>query len=67
MSQTQTELEMEIEKYIAQLSSIELRVLNIAKQHLESSFNITKSVGFIEWQKKQKEAQLKMVPAIAKL
>lgn len=48
MSQT------DIEAYIAQLSLMEIRVLTIAKTHLESSFNIAKSIGFIEWQKKHK-------------
>lgn len=62
----------EIDAYIAQLSPMELRVLDIAKRLLESSFNITKSIGFIEWQKKQKETaerqhHLNMIPAIAKL
>ena len=49
MSQT------EMDAYIAQLNPMELRVLHIAKTHLESSFSLKKSIGFIDWQKKQKE------------
>ena len=38
-----------IRKYISQLSAQELKVLNIAKEHLGSSFNIEKSIGFLKW------------------
>jgi hypothetical protein len=43
----------EIDAYIAQLSEMEKKVLNIASTHLETSFNIVKSIGFQEWKKKQ--------------
>jgi len=48
MSQT------EINAYIAQLTPQEQKVLKIAREHLESSFNLVKSIGFQEWQKQQK-------------
>ena len=51
MSQT------EINAYIAQLSPQEQKVLKIAKDHLESSFNLVKSIGFQEWQAKQAQAK----------
>ena len=38
-----------ITKYLNQLSPIELKAYNIAKNHLGSSFNIAKSNGFIAW------------------
>jgi hypothetical protein len=42
-----------IQKYINSLNEQELLVLNLAKQHLNTSFDIKKSIGFIEWKKKQ--------------
>lgn len=42
-----------IEKYIDQLNEQEKIVLNIAKEHLQSSFDISKSIGFQEWLKTQ--------------
>ena len=38
-----------LENYISQLTSIEKIVLEIAKKQLESSFDIEKTIGFIEW------------------
>tara|TARA_B110001450_G_C17668024_1_gene500589 strand:- start:5110 stop:5334 length:225 start_codon:yes stop_codon:yes gene_type:complete len=40
-----------INLYISQLNDTELIIYNIAKQHLETSFDISKSIGFIEWKK----------------
>ena len=37
--------------YINQLSDQEKMVLNIAKEHLESSFCIEKSIGYLQWSK----------------
>jgi hypothetical protein len=42
-------MEQDILEYIEQLTAIEKRVLKIAKEHLETSFSIVKSIGFIEW------------------
>jgi hypothetical protein len=42
-----------IDAYIKQLNEQELIVLSIAKDHLQSSFDIIKSIGFQEWLKKQ--------------
>lgn len=41
-----------IDLYIEQLDDIEKIVLQIAVQHLESSLDISKSIGFIEWKQK---------------
>ncbi len=42
-----------VEEYISTLSSLELQVMEIAKQDLEKSFDIRKSIGFISWLKKK--------------
>jgi hypothetical protein len=36
-------------EYVAQLSDIEKTVLKIAKEHLETSFSLEKSIGFKTW------------------
>jgi hypothetical protein len=38
--------------YMAQLSPMEKKVIEIARSHLESSFSIEKSIGFQIWKKK---------------
>ena len=43
----------DVQMYIKQLSELEKNVLKIAEEHLGSSFKITKSIGFINWKKKQ--------------
>ena len=40
--------------YISQMSVQERKAYEIAKEHLETSFNIEKSIGFIEWKKERK-------------
>ena len=37
--------------YISQMSIQERKAYEIAKEHLETSFNIEKSIGFLEWKK----------------
>ena len=39
--------------YLQQLDGSEKIIYRIAHEHLESSFNIVKSVGFIKWCQKQ--------------
>jgi hypothetical protein len=46
------ELEEKIKLYIDSLDEIEKKALNIAKTELESSFEIEKSIGFLEFIKK---------------
>ena len=43
-----------INEYLQSLSAQETQTLEIAKDHLGSSFNITKSIGFIKWNEKNK-------------
>ena len=38
-----------LDEYIATLSVIELKALKIAQKQLESSFNLEKSVGFLDY------------------
>ena len=48
-----SELKLEIEKYISQMDELEKKSYLIAKDHLESSFSIEKSIGFIKWKASQ--------------
>ncbi len=43
-----------VEMYMEQLEPIQKKALDIAKNHLGTSFNISKSNGFVEWKKKNK-------------
>jgi hypothetical protein len=47
-----------IQQYLAQLDDLQKKAHFIAKQHLGTSYNITKSNGYIEWIKKQPPTQL---------
>lgn len=42
-----------IEEYKRTMTEQELLVLNIAVEHLESSFSIEKSIGYLEWLSKR--------------
>jgi DNA-directed RNA polymerase specialized sigma subunit len=42
-------LEEQIQEYISTLSDREKIVLEIAKEHLQSSFSMERSIGFIKW------------------
>jgi len=44
--------------YISQMSIQERKAYEIAKEHLETSFNIEKSIGFIEWKKNMRERKI---------
>lgn len=41
-----------VSKYLEQLGEKERKACQIAKDHLGSSFNILKSIGYIEWKAK---------------
>ena len=43
----------ELAAYMAQLNPLEQKVLQIAASHLETSFSLMKSIGFLEWQAQQ--------------
>ena len=42
-------LDNNVEQYINQLSEVERIILKTAQQQLESSFDIFKSIGYLEW------------------
>ena len=46
-------MDKQIESYISQLDEQEKLVLEIAKDHLGSSFDIERSIGFTAWLKSQ--------------
>ena len=43
-----------IDRYIGSLTDIQKKAYEIAKEHLGSSFDITKSIGFLKWIEKNK-------------
>ena len=47
----------DISKYISQLSPTEQKVLHIAVSHLETSFSLSKSIGFQEWLRAKNKTQ----------
>jgi hypothetical protein len=46
------EIQESILKYLNQMDDKERKAYTIAQEHLETSFNIVKSIGYIEWKKK---------------
>ena len=52
-SENTTEKNTDIEKYLKHISDNERQTYEIAKSHLESSFSIEKSIGFLTWKKSQ--------------
>ncbi len=59
MPPTQKEIEQYpqdlVDEYISSLTELELIALKIAKEDLQTSFNIRKSIGFNNWLKNKKE------------
>ena len=51
-SEDSSEHNSEVEKYIQQLSESERKTYEIANQHLESSFSVEKSIGYLKWKSK---------------
>ena len=49
MENTSENLEKLISEYINQLDELEKIALDVAKEQLESSFTIEKSIGFLKW------------------
>jgi hypothetical protein len=49
LKMTKPDLETNIERYLQTLTDMEKKVFIIAKEHLESSFSIENSTGFIKW------------------
>jgi hypothetical protein len=49
IEKTAENLEKLISEYINQLDDFEKIAFNVAKEQLESSFSIEKSIGFLKW------------------
>jgi hypothetical protein len=48
-AETKANLEPLVEQYISQLTKLEQKTCKIAQEHLESSFNIEQSIGFLKY------------------
>lgn len=53
---TQPKTQSEIDDYLSGFTEQERIVMEIAEQHLETSFDITKSIGFIEWKQSKSKS-----------
>jgi hypothetical protein len=53
LSKYPKEVQESILKYLEQLGDKERIAYSIAKEHLGTSFNVLKSVGYITWKKEQ--------------
>ena len=53
-SYTEEQLSALINEYIESFTELEKIVYKIAEEHLESSFCIEKSVGFVKWLREKK-------------
>ena len=49
-------MERLLEQYLDQLTEKERQAYEIAKSHLGTSFQLEKSVGFLQWKKKQSKS-----------
>jgi len=45
--------QLSMSKYLASLSPLEQRVCSISRDHLESSFDLSRSTGYIAWKSKK--------------
>lgn len=45
-------------EYVKVMSEKEVKAYHIAKEHLGDSFQLEKSIGFLEWLKNQKQVSL---------
>ena len=52
-SEIEKYLQSLVDEYTSTLSDLELQVLKIAEEDLETSFDIRKSIGFVSWLKKK--------------
>ena len=47
-------MEKDLREYLKTLTPIELKGYHIAKDHLNDSFDLKKSIGFLKWLEKKK-------------
>jgi len=58
----------QLDAYVKQLTPMEKKVLQIATEHLETSFSLENSIGFIKWKQAQVQAQTQVqAPAPAQI
>ena len=50
--QAQNPIDAVVQQYLSEMTALERQGYEIARSHLNTSFNIVKSNGFIEWLKK---------------
>lgn len=53
--QNETETDILVQQYIDQLTPLEKKACQIAKEELKTSFNLSRSNGFIAWKKQQND------------
>lgn len=53
MMSNSSEIDNELTEYLASLSEKELKAYNIAKSHLGMTYQYEKTIGYLEWKKKQ--------------
>jgi len=51
--QAQNPIDAVVQQYLSEMTALERQGYEIARSHLNTSFNIVKSNGFIEWKKKK--------------
>ena len=49
----QQQQQQQVQQYLSQMSPLEKQGYEIARSHLNTSFNIVRSNGFMEWLKKK--------------
>ena len=49
--QAQNPIDAVVQQYLSEMTALERQGYEIARSHLNTSFNIVKSNGFIEWLK----------------
>jgi len=58
MERETTGLSKMLQEYIKSLTEREYKAYMIAKSHLETSFDLEKSIGYKEWKKNQETTEL---------
>jgi|TARA_Y200000002_G_C22679969_1_gene663619 hypothetical protein len=53
--ETSLDVSVEEQNYLNQLTDIQKIAYSIAKEHLESSFDLEKSIGFKQWMESNKK------------
>jgi len=57
MMPTISETNTELKQYLASLTPKELKAYHIAKSHLGMTYQYEKTIGYLEWKKKQTDCE----------